>query len=50
MAQKKNVYEGYVNELLTNDIIINVNHLKQGYYTLVIMHKNKIIKKTRFKK
>ena len=30
MTYKKKMYEGTVNSLLENDIIININHLKKG--------------------
>ena len=50
VAYKKNTYEGSVEAFIKYDIVLNVNHLKKGAYTLKIMHKNKIIKKTTFKK
>jgi len=50
VAYKKNVYEGTLNTLMNYDIIININHLKKGTYNLKIMHNDKLIKKTTFKK
>jgi len=47
---KKKKYEGHLNEMPTDKIYLNVNNLKKGVYTLKIIDKNKVIKKTRFNK
>jgi hypothetical protein len=43
-------YEAKIDELPSNKVYINVNHLEKGAYELNIVHKNKIVKKTSFKK
>jgi len=51
MAKKKGTkYEGKIEELPGKKIYINVNHLKKGEYELNIVHKNKVVNKTNFKK
>ena len=50
MAYKKKLYEGTVEALIHYDIVLNINHLKKGTYNLKIMHNNKIVKETTFKK
>lgn len=47
MSKKRLAFEG---ELFTvpKEIIINVNKIDKGLYTLKIIHKNKIIKQTTF--
>ncbi len=47
---KKKKYEGKVNEVPSNQIYLNVNNLKTGMYTLKIINKNKVIKRTIFNK
>lgn len=50
---KKNkgpVYEGSLKPMPKFQIYLNVNHLKIGKYTLKVIHKNKVIKKTTFDK
>lgn len=47
---KKKKYEGKLNEVPTHKIYLNVNNLKKGLYTLKIINKNKVIKKTKFNK
>lgn len=47
---KKKKYEGKLNEVPTDKIYLNVNNLKKGLYTLNIINKNKVIKKTKFNK
>ncbi len=44
------LYEGKLKDALTDKIYLNVNNLKKGSYTLNIISKNKVIKKTTFKK
>jgi len=50
MAQSKTVYEGLIASVPHYDIVLNVQHLEKGIYTLKIIHKNKVIKQTTFKK
>ena len=47
---KKKKYEGKLHEMPSDKIYLNVNNLKSGTYTLKIINKNKIIKKTKFNK
>lgn len=44
------LYEGKLKDALNNKILLNVNNLKKGSYTLSIINKNKVIQKTTFKK
>lgn len=50
MKQKQNSLKGTLDSLPEKQIYLNINHLKDGYYVLKIMHKNKVIKKTCFNK
>ena len=50
MVKKKLSIEGDINHFTERNIYLNVNHLEKGIYTLKIVYKNKIIKKTTFKK
>jgi hypothetical protein len=45
-----NKYEGTLDKFISKEIYINVNHLEKGNYNLKIVHKNKVIKSTHFKK
>jgi hypothetical protein len=47
---KNKQYETTVEKFFTKTIYLNVNHLEKGEYTLNIVYKNKVIKKTTFKK
>lgn len=47
---KKKKYEGELPRIPSDKIYLNVNNLKEGVYTLKIMNKNKVIKKTKFNK
>lgn len=47
---KKKKYEGKLNEVPSSKIYLNVNNLKKGNYTLKIINKNKVIKRTNFNK
>ena len=47
---KKNVFEGSVEKLNSKKIYLNINHLDKGNYKLNIVHKNKVINTTQFKK
>lgn len=47
---KKKRYEGYIESLPHFKIYLNVNHLMSGKYELKIVHKNKVLKRTHFKK
>ena len=50
MPQKKMKYVTKIEELPSNKIYINVNNMESGDYELNILNKNKLIKKTTFKK
>ncbi len=51
MANKKKYnYEGNLPKVPSQKILININHLEKGEYELNIIHKNKIVTKTNFKK
>ena len=50
MAQKKITYEAKIDQFPSNKIYINVNNMEKGDYELNIINKNKLIKKTTFKK
>ena len=47
---KKKKYEGSIKNVPAYKIYLNINHLAKGTYKLKIVHKNKIIKSTRFTK
>ncbi|VXB70425.1 conserved hypothetical protein [Flavobacterium sp. 9AF] len=48
--KKKYNYEGELKKIPSQKILININHLEKGEYELNIIHKNKVLKKTNFKK
>lgn len=50
MANTKKTFVGKLDNLPKHNIYLNINHLEKGIYTLKIVYKNKIIKKTTFKK
>ncbi len=50
MPKKQANWLGKLEELPSKTIYINVNHLEKGNYELQIVHKNKLIVKTNFKK
>ena len=50
MNKNRKTFIGSLNPLPKHKIYLNVNHLDNGLYTLKIMYKNKIIKKTTFNK
>lgn len=50
MSKSKITYTGTIEELLSKNILVNINYLKDGNYSLKIMHKNKIIKEVSFSK
>lgn len=50
MVKKKHVIEGKIDHFPQYEIYLNVNHLEEGEYTLKIVHKNKVIKNTKFTK
>ena len=50
MVKKKKTFEGKLDHFPKHKIYLNVNHLDKGNYTLKIVHKNKVIKKTTFNK
>jgi hypothetical protein len=47
---KKKRYEAHIDHMNSYEIYLNINHLKKGLYELKIIHKNRIIKNTHFKK
>jgi hypothetical protein len=50
MPQKKIKYEAKIEQLPSHKIFLNVNKMEKGDYELNIVHENKLIKKTSFKK
>ncbi|WP_339651413.1 hypothetical protein [uncultured Maribacter sp.] len=50
MKQKQDGLEGTLDHAPENQIYLNINYLKDGQYRLNIIHKNKVIKQTTFKK
>jgi hypothetical protein len=50
MKEKRTTYQGEIDHIPTKVINLNVNYLQAGTYVLKIMYKNKVIKKTTFKK
>ena len=50
MVKKKKSYVGELIYIPKHKIYLNVNHLEKGIYTLNIVYKNKVIKKTTFNK
>ena len=50
MIKNKKTFEGEIDHFPKHKIYLNVNHLEKGEYTLKIVYKNKVIKKTTFKK
>lgn len=48
--KKKYHYTSYLEKPISQKIYLNINHLEKGLYELNITHKNKLIKKTTFKK
>ena len=48
--KKKSKLEGTVDAIAARKIYININHLEKGEYKLHIVHKNKILKSTKFTK
>ena len=50
MPQNKINYQAKIDHFPANKIYINVNNMEKGNYELNIINKNKVIKKTTFKK
>ncbi len=50
MKKQYDVQIGTIESAPFYQINLNINHLQKGIYTLKIIHKNKVIKKTTFKK
>lgn len=50
MRKKQNSLQSKIERFPNHKIYINVNHLEKGKYILKIVYKNKVIKKTTFKK
>ncbi len=50
MKQKNKSLKGTLDSFPEKQIYLNINHLKDGSYVLKIMHRNKLIKETRFNK
>lgn len=49
-AKKKFHFETYLEKPPSQKIMLNINQLDKGEYELNIIHKNRILKKTIFKK
>ena len=50
MKKVRTTYQTEIDHIPTKAIHLNVNYLQPGKYVLKIMYKNKVIKKTTFKK
>ena len=50
MSKKRYKYKSELDRFPDKKIYINVNHLEKGDYELNIVHKNKPVKKTTFRK
>lgn len=50
MGHSKKIYIGYLDELTSKKILLNISHLKDGTYRLTIMNDNRIIKEVTFTK
>lgn len=50
MKQNDEGLEGTLDSFPQKEIYLNINHLEEGTYLLKITHRNKVIKKTTFKK
>jgi len=50
MKKKPIHLEGGLDKIPEHQIYLNINHLNNGTYVLKIMHKNKVISSTIFKK
>lgn len=50
MTKKKFHYEAYLHQVPSQKIRLQIEHLNSGDYELQIVHHNKILKKTTFKK
>jgi hypothetical protein len=50
MSKKQNLLQSKIDRFPYHKIYLNVNHLEKGEYILNIVYKNKVIKKTTFKK
>lgn len=50
MSKKKNIYTGAIENVIAKKIILNINHLQDGQYTLTIKHNNQILKEVNFSK
>lgn len=50
MSKKQTKWVGKIEELPSKSIYINVGHLEKGNYELNLVHKNKLIVRTQFRK
>ncbi|MEA1787331.1 hypothetical protein U1E44_14610 [Arenibacter sp. GZD96] len=50
MAKRKFHYEAYLHQIPSQKIRLNIDNLDDGSYELNVVHKNKILKTTTFKK
>lgn len=51
MKRKQKIYSGSLETVVPNkEIHLDITHLIEGYYTLKIVHKNKVIGQMTFKK
>jgi hypothetical protein len=48
--RKRKLYSGELKGIPGKQILLNINYLAKGMYTLKITHNNKIIKQTTFRK
>jgi hypothetical protein len=44
----KNTFFGNLKKVPTNKIVLNINNLTKGKYTLKVINKNKVLKTVRF--
>ena len=50
MVKKQHAIEGDINHFKEYSVYLNINYLEKGTYILRIVHNNKVIKETTFKK
>lgn len=52
MGSSKKIYTGYLDDITSKKILLNISHLRNGTYRLIIVNKNRICKEKskRFKK
>jgi len=50
MTCQKNTFIGNLKKTRAKKILLNINNLTKGKYTLKVIHKNKVLKTVRFNK